>query len=172
MHSFIAFSYMAESVKSPRVFNILWCDKVLVAFGCFILTFREVDKHQYALELPRQSHKTLIFLAYFANFALRDTFGGRSQRALHSENQQKSIAFISFLTPSLGPTWGTKRNIKNYKMSATLHGSAPAEKRTSPTLHGNAFAVWMVQMVPPKKASPKQPKPFILRCFERFLDPI
>ena len=51
-----------------------------------ILTFREVNKHQYALELPRQSHKTFIFLAYFANIALRDTFGGCSQRALHLEN--------------------------------------------------------------------------------------
>ena len=28
---------MAESVKSPRVLNTLSCEKVLVAFGCFIL---------------------------------------------------------------------------------------------------------------------------------------
>ena len=125
-----------------------------------------------AKELPRQSHKTFIFRTYFANFALRDTFGGRSQRALHLENHQKSIVFITFLTPLLGPTWGTTRNIKNCKMSATLHGSAPAKKKTSATLHGNVFAGSMVQMGPPKKASPKQPKQFILNCFERFSDPI
>ena len=77
-----------------------------------------------------------------------------------------------FLTPSLGPTWGTTRNIKNCKMSSTLHGSAPAGKKTSAALHGNAFAVWIVQMGPPKKASLKQPKPCILRCFEHFSDPI
>ena len=39
-----------------------------------------------AKELPRQSHKTLIFWTYFVNFALRDPCGDRSQRALHSEN--------------------------------------------------------------------------------------
>ena len=31
-----------------------------------------------AKELPRQSHKTFIFRTYFANFNLRDPFGGRS----------------------------------------------------------------------------------------------
>jgi len=123
-------------------------------------------------ELTRQSHKTVIFRTYFANFGLRDTFGARSQRALHLEKQQKNSAFITFLTPSLGPTWGTTRNINNCKMSATLHGSAPAEKKASAMLYGNAFAVWMVQMRPPKKASLKQPKPFILSGFARFLDPI
>ena len=64
-----------------------------------------------------------------------------------------------FQTPSLSPTWGTKRNIKNCKTSATLHGSAPAEKKTSATLHGNDFAILMVQMGRPKKASLKQSKP-------------
>ena len=123
-------------------------------------------------ELPRQSHKTFIFRTYFANIDLRDTFGGRSQCALHLENHQKSIDFTTFLTRSLGPTWGITRNIKNCKMSATLHGSAPAEKKTSATLHGNAFAVWMVQMGPPKKGSQKQSKPFKLRCFERFSEPL
>ena len=125
-----------------------------------------------AKELPRQSHKTVIFRTYFAHFALRDAFGGRAQRALHLENQQKIIVFIMFLTPSLGPTWGTTRNIENCKTSATLHGSAPAEKKVSATLHGNAFAVWMVQMGPPKKGSQKQSKPFKLRCFERFSEPL
>ena len=125
-----------------------------------------------AKERPRQSHKTLIFLTYFANFALRDPFGGRSQPALHFETKQKHIDFIAFLTPSLSPTWGTKRNIKNTKTSATLHGSAPATKKTSATLHRNAFAVWMLQMGPKKKASLNQPKPFILNGFERFWDPM
>jgi hypothetical protein len=125
-----------------------------------------------AKELPRQSHRTFIFWTYFAFFALRDTFGGRSQCALHLENHQQIIDFITFLTRSLGPTWGTTRNIKNYKMSATLHGSAPAEKKASATLHGNDFAILIVQMGPPKKASLKQSKPCILNCFERFLEPI
>ena len=125
-----------------------------------------------AKELPRQSHRTFIFWAYFANFALRDTFGGRSQHARHLENQKKSIVFITFLTRSLGPTWGTTRNIKNCKMSATLHGSAPTKKKTSVTLHGSVFAGWMVQIGPPKKTSPKQPKVFVSNCFERLLGPI
>ena len=124
-----------------------------------------------AKELPRQSHRTFIFWTYFANFALRDTFGGRSQRALHLENH-KDLDFITFLTRSLGPTWGTTRNIKSCKMSAALHGSASAKKKTSAALHGNDFAIWMVQMGPSKQASPKQPKPFISNCFERFLEPI
>ena len=90
-----------------------------------------------AKELQGQSHKTFIFRTYFAHVALRDPFGGRSQRALHFENKQTNIDFITFLTPSLSPTWGTKRNIKNCKTSATLHGSAPATTKTSATLHGS-----------------------------------
>ena len=57
-----------------------------------------------AKELPRQLHKAFIFQTYSVNIALRDPFGGRSQRALHVENHAKSIGFIMFLTPSLGPT--------------------------------------------------------------------
>ena len=125
-----------------------------------------------AKELPRQPHKTFIFRTYFVNFDLRDTSGGRSQHAVHSANKQKSIYFLMFQTPSLSPTWGTKRNIKNCKTSATLHGSARATQKTSATLHGNAFAVCMVQMGPPKKASRKQPKTFISSGFEYFWDPI
>ena len=132
------------------------------------MNYPQVD----AKELPRQSHKTLFFRTYFANIDLRDTFGGRSQCALHVENHQKTIHFITFLMRSLGPTWGTTRNIKSCKMSAALHGSASAKKKTSAALHGNDFAIWMVQMGPSKQASPKQPKPFILNCFERFLEPI
>ena len=125
-----------------------------------------------AKELPRQSHKTLFFRTYFANIDLRDTFSGRSQCALHVENHQKTIHFITFLTRSLGPTWGTTRNIKSCKMSAALHGSPSAKKKTSAALHGNDFAIWMVQMGPSKQASPKQPKPCISNYFERFLEPI
>ena len=39
-----------------------------------------------AKELPRQSHKTLIFSTYFVNFAFRDPCGDRPQCALHAEN--------------------------------------------------------------------------------------
>jgi hypothetical protein len=82
-----------------------------------------------AKELPKQSLKILFFQTYVASCALWNPFGGRSQRALHSENKQKSIGFTTFLTPSLSPTWGTKRNITNFKTSAMLHGSAPTEKK-------------------------------------------
>jgi len=74
-------------------------------------------------ELPRQSHKTYIFLAYSALFALRDPFGGRSQRALHFENMQKSIHFITFMKPLLSPTSGTKRNNKNAKRAPRCMGA-------------------------------------------------
>ena len=82
-----------------------------------------------AKELPRQSHKTLFFRTYLSNIDLRDTFGGRSQCALHVENNQKLVDFITFLMRSLGPTWGTTRNIKSCKMSAALHGSASAKQK-------------------------------------------
>ena len=110
-----------------------------------------------AKELPRQSHKTFIFRTYFANFALRDTFGGRSQRALHLENRQKSIVFITFLTPLLGPTWGTTRNIKNCKMSATLHGSAPAKKKRAPRCMGTFSQVRWSRWVPQKRPPQNSP---------------
>ena len=45
-------------------------------------------------ELPRRSHKALIFQPRFANFVLRDPLGGRSRRVLHFENKQKGIGFI------------------------------------------------------------------------------
>ena len=85
---------------------------------------------------------------------------------------KKNIHFITFLTRSLGPTWGTTRNIKSCKMSAALHGSASAKKKTSAALHGNDFAIWMVQMGPSKQASPKQPKPYVVNFFECFFEPI
>ena len=59
--------------------------------------------------------KTLIFPIDFAFFALRDPLGGRSQRALNFQNQQKIIGFVTFRTSGLDPTQGMKRNIKNYK---------------------------------------------------------
>ena len=108
-----------------------------------------------------------------AHFAIFDVpFGAPCWAQRGRQKIYKIIVFIMFLTPSLGPTWGTTRNIENCKTSATLHGSAPAEKKVSATLHGNAFAVWMVQMGPPKKASLKQLKPFVLNCFESLLQPI
>ena len=45
-------------------------------------------------ELPRRSHKTLIFQPFFANFVLQDPLGGRSRHVLHFENKQKGIGFI------------------------------------------------------------------------------
>ena len=64
---------------------------------------------------PRHSRKTLVFLTYFAVFALRDPFGGRFRHALHFQNEQKSIDFTTSRTPHLDPTQGTKGNIQNYK---------------------------------------------------------
>jgi len=61
-----------------------------------------------AKELPKQSLKILFFQTYVASCALWDPFGGRSQRALHSENKQKSIGFTTFLTPLLSPTGAPK----------------------------------------------------------------
>ena len=124
-----------------------------------------------AKEPPRHLRKTVIFLMYFAFFALRIQFGRRSRCALHFQNRQKDIDFITFRTPRLGPTWGTKRNVQNRKMSATLHGSAPVQNETSATLHGNAFCIRMVQMTPPKRVPKKCPKHLFLNPFECFLDP-
>ena len=45
-------------------------------------------------ELPRRSHKTLIFQPFFANFVLQDPLGGRSRHVLHFENKQKGSGFI------------------------------------------------------------------------------
>jgi hypothetical protein len=115
-------------------------------------------------------HKTLIFLTYFAIVALRDSCGDRSQHPLHVANKQQHIGFTTFLTPSLGATWGTERNITNCKTSTALHGSAPAKKKTGAALHGNAFAVWMLQMSPPKKALLKQPKTIYFKLFLVFFD--
>ena len=92
-----------------------------------------------AKEPPRHLRKTLIFPIDFYCFALPDPFGGRSQCALHFQNKQKRIGFITFRMSRLGTTWGTRRSMQNRKVSATLHGSAPAQNETSATLHGNAF---------------------------------
>ena len=72
---------------------------------------RKVD----AKEPPRHLRKTLIFLCDFASFALRDPSGGRSRRALHVQNQPKSIDCITFRTSRRYPTQGTKGNIQNCK---------------------------------------------------------
>ena len=125
-----------------------------------------------AKEPPRHLRKTLIFLAHFAFVALPDPFSGRCRRALHVQNKPKSIDFITFRTPRLGPTYGTKGNIQNSKMSATLHGSASVQNETSATLHGKPFCIRTVQMAPPKEVSLKWPKPLAfksLACF--FPDP-
>ena len=45
-------------------------------------------------ELPRRSHKTLIFQIFFANIVLLDPLGGRPRHALHFENKQKGIGSI------------------------------------------------------------------------------
>ena len=47
-----------------------------------------------AKERPRRSHQTLIFKPFFACFVLRVPLGGRPQRVLHFENEQKRIGFI------------------------------------------------------------------------------
>ena len=133
----ICFKYFLTFLKAPLEHPRHACPKMWPP---------QVD----AKELPRHSQKTLIFRTYFAIFVLRDPFDGRSRRALHFENKQKSIGFIMFPTPSLGARWGTKRNDKNCKTSATLHGNAPVKKRTSATLHGNAFWIFLVQTGPPK----------------------
>ena len=62
----------------------------------------------------------------------------------------------------------TGRNMGHQKEHQKLQNEHHAawecsgDKKTSATLHGNAFAVCMVQMGPPKKASRKQPKPFFV----------
>ena len=117
-------------------------------------TYKKRPSQVDAKELPRQSHKTLVFLTYFANFTLRDPFGGRSQRAPHFEHKQANIDFMMFLTPSLSPTWGTKRNIKNIKTSARLHGSDPAEKKRAPRYMGTLSQFGCSRWIP-QNGSPK-----------------
>ena len=67
-----------------------------------------------------------------------------------------NIDFMMFLTPSLSPTWGTKRNIKNTKTSATLHGSAPAKKKQAPrcigTLSQFGWSRWVQKKRPPQNS--------------------
>ena len=46
-----------------------------------------------------------------------------------------------------------------------MHGSAPRRKKTSATLHGNAFCIQMIQMGPLKKAPPKCSKPLLFKRF-------
>ena len=47
-----------------------------------------------AKELPRRSHQTSIFKAFFDNFVLRDRLDGLSKRALRFQNMQYRIGFI------------------------------------------------------------------------------
>ena len=108
---------------------------------------------------------------------LRDTFGGRSQYtcALHLKNQQQitDLYNINVSDALAGPNTGHHK--QHQKLQNEPHAAwerSGGEKKTGVTLHGNAFAIWMVQMGPPKKASLKQPKPRILNCFEHFLEPI
>ena len=92
-------------------------------------------------------------------------FGIHLLAAPHVQNNQKGIGFTTFLTPSVGPTWGTSGNIKNCKTSATLHENAPENWKTNATLHGNACAVRIVQMGPQKSIPPKCPKPLFFKHF-------
>ena len=48
-------------------------------------------------ELPRRSHKTLIFRTFFANIVLLDPLGGRSRCVLHFENKQNGSGFTDVL---------------------------------------------------------------------------
>ena len=52
-----------------------------------------------------------------------------------------------------------------------LHGNASRKCKMNATLHGNAICVGMVQIGLPKRVPNKCPKPFILNCFGRFLEP-
>ena len=47
-----------------------------------------------AKELPRRSHQTFIFKAFFHSFVLRDRLDGLSKRALRFQNMQYRIGFI------------------------------------------------------------------------------
>ena len=47
-----------------------------------------------AKELPRRSHQTSLFNAFFVNFVLRDRLDGLSKRALRFQNMQYRIGFI------------------------------------------------------------------------------
>ena len=47
-----------------------------------------------AKELPRRSHQTLIFNAFFVNFVLRDRLDGLSKCALDFQNMQYGAGFI------------------------------------------------------------------------------
>ena len=72
------------------------------------------------------------------------------------KSMKKAMFFIMFLTPLPGPTWGTTRNITNCKMSATLHGSAPAKKKSAPrcmrTFSQVRWSRWVPQKGPPKNS--------------------
>ena len=47
-----------------------------------------------AKELPRRSHQTFIFKAFFVNFVLRDRLDGLSKCALDVQNMQYGVGFI------------------------------------------------------------------------------
>jgi hypothetical protein len=97
-------------------------------------------------------------------------FGTHLLAALYLQNNKKGIGFTTFLTPCVGPTWGFDRNIINCKTSTALHGSAPDDRKMNATLHGNARAVRMVHMGPPKSIPQKCPKPLLLNTFEHIID--
>jgi hypothetical protein len=74
-----------------------------------------------------------------------------------TKNNEQSIGFTTFLTPSLSPTWGTKRNIKNCEASATLHGSAPTKKERAPRCMGMLSQFGWSRRVPKKRPSYNSP---------------
>ena len=121
---------------------------------------------------PKAIAQNIYFLGLFCKFCSSGYIWWPLPACPSFGKSVKKHCFYNVSDALAGPTWGTTRNIKNCKMSATLHGSAPTKKKTSATLHGSVFAGWMVQIGPPKTTSPKQPKPFVSNCFERLLGPV
>ena len=108
-----------------------------------------------AKELPRRSHQTFIFKAFFANVVLRDRLDGPSKRALHFQNMQYRSGFIdvfdALIEPMLDHRTVTQKS-KNERHAAWERSGA---KRNVCFVDGNAFRIFMVQLGASKKVPPK-----------------
>ena len=120
-----------------------------------------------AKELPRRSHQTFIFKAFFAIFVLRDRLDGLSKRALHFQNMQYRIGFIDVfdaLIESMLDHQVATPKLKNERHAAWERFGKKRNERHAAwerflNIHG---PVWW-----PKMGFRKSPKPFVLNGLGR-----
>ena len=111
------------------------------------------------------------FLDCFCTFCSSGSTWRPPQACLHFENKQNRIGFIHVCDALTAFMLDPRRVTQNQKMSATLHGNAPAQNRTSATLHGNAFRIFRVQSGASKKVPPKCARPLFLNGCLMLFDP-